>query len=160
MKTSRFLFAFIMSLVTFCSCTHTLYTHQQVLQKCHTKDDVLKQFGQPDEINPGPGFDQWTYNMDKAHPLRKPQKDEPPVTAPDSLVRDSLHKVNPEKFTKYIKFIFDGQGKVAGYKTEGIDLTHKEKDSFGKSFATITGGILVISVLVALELYKDGAFDN
>ena len=96
MKTSRFLFAFIMRQVRFCSCSHTLYTHQQVLQKCHTKDDVLKQFGQPDEINPGPGFDQWTYNMDKAHPKRKPQKDEPPVTAPDSLVRDLLHRGEPE----------------------------------------------------------------
>lgn len=160
MKTSWFLFAFIMSMVTLCSCTHTLYTHQQVLQKCRTKDDVLKQFGQPDEINPGPGFDQWTYNMEKVRPARKSQKNEAPVIAPDSLVRDSLQKVNPEKFTRYVKFIFDGQGNVTGYKAEGVDLTKKEKDSFGKSLFNITGGIIVVSALVAFELYKDGAFDN
>jgi hypothetical protein len=160
MKTLWFLFTFLMSTVTLCSCTHTLYTHQQVLQKCRTKDDVLKQFGQPDEVNPGPGFDQWTYNMEKQQSPKKSQKDEATIAVPDSLVRDSLQRVNPDKFTKYVKFIFDKQGNVTGYKAEGIDLTHKEKDSFGKSFVTITGGIVIISALVALELYNNGAFDN
>ena len=160
MKKPWFLFSFLIGLMTLCSCTHTLYTHQQVLQKCKTKDDVLKQFGRPDEVNPGPGFDQWTYNMENRADWKKPKKEPAPVAVPDSLVRDSLQKANPGKYTKYVKFIFDGQGKIAGYRAEGIDLTYKEKDNFGKTFVNITGGILIVSALVALELYKDGAFDQ
>jgi len=160
MKRSRFLFPLLVSLAMLCSCTHTLYTHQQVLQKCKTKDDVLKQFGKPDEVNPGPGFDQWTYNMTNRTDWKKPKKEVVAVTVPDSLVRDSLQTVNPDRYEKYVKFIFDGQGNITGYRAEGIDLAYKEKDNFGKSLLNITGGILIVSALVALELYKEGAFDG
>jgi len=159
MKRSQFLFSFLLSSLLFCGCTHTLYTHQQVLQKTRTKDDVLKEFGQPDEINKGTGIEQWTYNMDKASEKRV-QKKSMPNTLPDTLVRDSVQHIKQEKFTKYVKFMFDGDGKVIGYKAEGVDLTENKKDSFGKSLVTITGGILLISGLVALELYNNGAFDQ
>jgi len=165
MKRSQFLLSALLGLLLFSSCTHTVYTHQQVLQNFHTKGDVWKQFGPPDERNPGQGTEQWVYDMDKPHnPTTQKLQDtianQPNkiMGRPDTLAADSVHPVQPEKYARYVKFMFDDQGVVIGYKTEGVDLTHKEKDNFGKSLVTITGGILLLSALIALELYNDGAF--
>jgi len=159
MKRSQFLFFALVGLLAFSSCTHTLYTHQQVLQNCHKKQDVLDQFGPPDEINPGIGLEQWTYNMDKK-PVKRPKKSDVPQILPDTLIKDSLQYVKQDKYASYAKFMFDAEGNVVGYKTDGVDLSKNKKDSFGKSLFNITGAVIVISALVALELYKDGAFDN
>lgn len=159
MKRSQFLFVALLGLLTFSSCTHTLYTQQQVLQNCHKKQDVLDQFGPPDEINPGIGVEQWTYNMGKKS-VKKSKRTDVIKTLPDTLVKDSLQYVKRDKYASYAKFMFDAQGNMVGYKTDGVDLSKNKKDSFGKSFVNITGAVLVISALVALELYKDGAFDN
>jgi hypothetical protein len=159
MKRSQFLFFVLVGLLAFSSCTHTLYTEQQVLQNCHKRQDVLEQFGPPDEINPGIGIEQWVYNMDKK-PVKKPKKRDLTQILPDTLVKDSLQFVKQDKYASYAKFMFDVQGNVVGYKTEGADLSKNKKDSFGKSFVNITGAVLIVSALVALGLYKDGAFDN
>lgn len=159
MKRSQFLFSFVWMPLLLCRCTHTLYTHQQVLQGARSKDDVVKQFGQPDEINKGAGIEQWTYNMEN-RPAKRVKNNKVVQTMPDTLVKDSAQQLKQEKFTKYVKFMFDDNGKVVGYKADGVDLTENKKDNFGKSLLTITGGILVISAVVALELYNDGAFSN
>lgn len=159
MKRSQFLFVALLGLLAFSSCTHTLYTQQQVLQNCHKKQDVLDQFGPPDEINPGMGVEQWTYNMGKKS-AKKSKRTDVIQTLPDTLVKDSLQYVKQDKYASYAKFMFDAQGNMVGYKTNGVDLSKNKKDSFGKSLVNITGAVLVVSALVALELYNDGAFDN
>ena len=53
--------------------------------------------------------------------------------------------------------MIDKDGKVLGYKAEGVDLTYKEKDSFGKNLGKITGLILVISLLVAVAMDKNSS---
>jgi hypothetical protein len=167
MKTIYNALAIIFGLLLLCGCTQTLYTHQQVLQKCRTRQDVYAQFGAPDEKHPGQGVEQWVYNMDKPHnPTKQKMPDQlknqtTMVRAKiDSLSTDSVQNIKQEKYTKSLKFMFDDQGNVIGYKADGADVSRKVKDSFGKSLVNITGGIAIISVLVALELYKDGAFDN
>jgi hypothetical protein len=159
MKRSQFLFLAVLGLLAFNSCTHTLYTQQQVLANCHKKQDVLEQFGPPDEINPGIGVEQWTYDMGKK-PVKKSKKLDVAQILPDTLIKDSLQYVKPDKYASYAKFMFDAEGNFVGYKTDGADLSKNKKDSFGKSFVNITGAVVIISALVALELYKDGAFDN
>jgi hypothetical protein len=159
MKRSQFLLLTILAFPAFSSCTHTLYTQQQVLQNCHKKQDVLEQFGPPDEINPGIGVEQWAYNMDKK-PVKRSKKHDTTQILPDTLVKDSLQYVKQDKYASYAKFMFDSQGNLVGYKTDGADLSRNKKDNFGKSFVNITGVILVASVLVVLELYRTGAFDN
>jgi len=159
MKRSQFLLTALSSLLLLCGCTHTMYSHQQVLQKCHTKQEVFEQLGQPDEINPGAGIEQWTYNMDKP-PLKKNKRVKDFKAMPDSLVKDSIQFIKPNKYARYVKYIFDDTGNVVGYKSDNVDLTTNKKDNFGKSLVNITGAVLVVSLLVALELYKDGAFDQ
>jgi len=158
MKSLYFLSAILLGSFAMCSCTKTFYSHQQMLQKCKTKDDVLKQFGPPDERNPGNGLEQWVYNMDKDS-VRNPPKKNLITKLPDTLVKDSVQRIAQEKYVRYLKFMFDDQGKVIGYKAEGVDLGRKVKDNFGTSLLTITGGIVVASVLIALQLYSDGAID-
>ncbi len=157
MKQYRFIYMLLPGLLFFYSCTQTLYTHQQLLQQCRTKTDVLNRFGQPDEINPGPEFDQWTYNMDSRTDWKRPQLNAVAIAVPDSLVKDSIQKVDPVKYQKFVKFMFDKDAKIIGYKTDGVDLSYKVKDSFGKSAGKITALVLVISLLVAVEIDKNNS---
>jgi len=159
MKRSQFPLTALCGLLMLCGCTHTIYSHQQVLQKCHTKQEVFEQLGQPDEINPGMGIEQWTYDMEKSH-VKKSKHLKDFRSMPDSLKKDSIQFVEQYKYHRFVKYMFDDTGIVVGYKTDGVDLATNKKDSFGKSLVNITGAVLVVSVLVALELYKDGAFDN
>lgn len=96
--------------------------------------------------------------MDKDS-VRNPSKKKLITKLPDTLVKDSVQRIAQEKYVRYLKFMFDDQGKVIGYKAEGVDLSRKVKDNFGTSLLTITGGIVVASVLIALQLYSDGAID-
>jgi len=157
MKQCRFFLMLLPALFLLNGCTQTLYTHQQVLQQCQTKTDILQRFGQPDEINPGPGFDQWTYNMLNRTDWKNPKKLDPGSTLSDTLVKDSIQKADPLKYEKFVKFMIDKDGKILGYKAEGVDLTYKEKDSFGKNLGKITGLILVISLLVAVAMDKNSS---
>ena len=145
---------FLPVLLLLVSCTKTLYTHQQVLQQCQSETDVLQRFGLPDEVNPGPGFDQWTYNMTYRTEWKNPKKQVPNLPISDTLVKDSIQKVDPAKYEKFVKFMIDKDGKILGYKTEGVDLTYKGKDSFGKNLEKITAVVLVISLLFAVAMDK------
>src|SRR6516164_5870713 len=128
MKRYEPILTFLLSSLLLCSCTHTVYTHQQVLQKCHTKSDVLKQFGEPDEKLPGAEMEEWVYNMDKPHPPPKPKNKDVPQSPsyiapahPDSLHIDSVQYAQAYKYERSVKFIFDAQGNVAGYKADNVN---------------------------------------
>ena len=127
-----------------CGCSKTLYTHQQVLQSLHTKGDVLKKFGEPDEKIPGDFMEVWAYNWD---------------TISKRVIPDSLGQKHPANYTNYIRFSFDTLGNVTGYKSNGVDLTYKKRDNFGKSLVNgleVTGALVLIAAYVAIE---DGYID-
>ncbi|MDB5133848.1 MAG: hypothetical protein JWP37_451 [Mucilaginibacter sp.] len=144
-------------LVCLSSCTKVLYTHQQVLQNCHTKDDVVKKFGSPDEKNMGDGIEEWVYNRDAPADIVKPIK--PDIINASYKSSDSLHLKKPIEHDKYIRFIFDTQGNVVGYKSNGIGLTQKGKDGIGISILKILGATVLIAVVVGLDVASKSDID-
>src|SRR3569833_2602276 len=132
MKRSQFLQTALSSLLLLCGCTHTMYSHQQVMQKCPTKQEVFEQLGQPDEINPGAGIEQWTYNMDKP-PLKKNKRVKDFKAMPDSLVKDSNKFIKPNKYARYVKYILKKTKNKKNNKTNNNNHTTNKKNNFGKS---------------------------
>src|ERR1700744_1030286 len=106
----------VLCLLLFCSCTKHVYTHQQVMQGFRTKDDVLKQFGNPDQVKEGVEIEEWTYNRDKISGPNKTTKPDTIVAA--DAISDTLKASQPVVYNRYIRFIFDRDGNVAGYKTQ------------------------------------------
>ena len=140
-------------LLLFCSCTKHIYTHQQVMQGFHTKDDVLKQFGNPDQVKEGADIEEWTYNRDKAPGPNRTTK--PDTIVATDAVSDTLKASQPVRYSKYIQFIFDHDGNVAGYKTQGVDMSRTTQDSFGIGLLKVLGITALVVIIVGLDVYNN-----
>jgi hypothetical protein len=143
----------VLCLLFFCSCTKKIYTHQQVMQSFHTKDDVLKQFGKPDEVKEGIDIEEWIYNRDKVSGPNKPAKQDTIIAT--NAISDTLKTTQAIKYNKYIRFIFDGAGNVAGYKTQGVDMSTTKKDNFGMGLLKVLGITALIIIVVGLDIYNN-----
>ncbi len=155
-KTLHVLFV-LLGLISLCSCSKVVYTHQQVLQSFRTRNDVAKQFGVPNEKITGEGIEMWTYNRDTLSAVQA-------VNKPDTLKNshtaiDSLKANQYNRHDKYIKFTFDTAGNVTGYKSNGVNLSTTKKDNFGKGLLNVLGVTAVVIVIVGVTLAKDGNLD-
>lgn len=146
-------YAFILCLLSLYGCTKKVYTHQQVMQSLHNKDDVLKRFGNPDQVKEGEGVEEWTYNQDKASVAVKSLK--PDTIHATDEISDTLKAVQPIKYSKYIRFIFNPDGTVAGYKSQGVDLTTVKKDNFGIALLKVLGIAALIVIVVGVDIYNN-----
>ncbi len=146
-------YAFILCLLFLYGCTKKVYTHQQVMQSFHSKDDVLKRFGNPDQVKEGEGIEEWIYNQDKPSVAGVSVK--PDTIHATDEVSDTLKAVQPIKYSKYIRFIFNPDGTVAGYKTQGVDMSMTTKDSFGIAFLKVLGIAALIVIVVGVDVYNN-----
>jgi len=147
----RALPGFFILLITLllCSCSKKLYTHQQVMQSFHSKDDVLKRFGNPDIKRMADSTEIWIYNRDMGAKSFD-------STAKLSKINTDTTKALPMvKQGKYINFMFDRSGNVVGYKSNGIDLTYEKKISAGTNILKALGTAAIIAVIVGLEVYNN-----
>jgi hypothetical protein len=127
------------------------------MQSFHTKDDVLKQFGNPDQVKEGEGIEEWMYNRDKA--LAPGKLIKPDTIIATSEVSDTLKANQPIPYHKYIRFIFNPDGTVAGYKTQGVDMGITKKDSFGTNLLKILGITALIIIVVGFDVYNNSDID-
>lgn len=151
-------FILLVGLMSLYSCSRTVYSHQQVLQGMRNKNDVLKQFGKPDDTLKAENVEIWTYNKGELSVAPKPVKTDSAEN--DSTSDDTLYATQPVDDKRYIKFTFDAAGNVTGYKSNGVDAGVSKRDNFGKSLVRgleITAGIILI---VGVELAQDGYFNR
>ena len=134
------------SLACLCGCSRTIHT-QQVLQSPHTKDDVLKQFGPPNEKKQGDGIEEWVYTKYPVSNKQDTINGKYRNTNSDSL------KVTPtNQNNKYFKFIIDTNNNVVGYKNNGVDLTKKVKQNPFLATLKFLGGVTVVIIVIGLYL--------
>lgn len=139
--------------LSLCGCAKKVYTHQQVMQSFHTKGDVLKRFGKPDQIKEDTLLDEWTYNRDGVdRPVKAGTGDtiSAAVTTSDTLKTNKIVKYN-----KYIRFIFDKDGNIAGYKSKGVDLTQVTTDSFGLTVLKVLGITALLVIVIGVDIYNN-----
>jgi hypothetical protein len=134
--------------VCFYSCSRTIHT-QQVLQSPHTKDQVLKQFGPPDEKKQGDGIEEWVYTR---YPVSVSKKQDTIKGQRGNSSADSL-KINPTgPNNKYFKFIIDTSNNIVGYKNNGVDLTKKIKQNPAVATLKFFGQLAIITIVIGLSL--------
>jgi hypothetical protein len=145
---------YILVLFSLSGCSKIVYT-QQLVNDLHTKQDLVKQLGQPDQKITYPDFEEWVYIRDTLSVLSNKNnsdtiKKEISPSSPDSLknIFYSVHHTS-------IKFHIDSTNRIIGYKNNGVDLTRKVKESFGNSVLNILGGTLVVLLIIGFEIAKD-----
>ena len=135
-------------IVCFCGCSRKIHT-QQVLQSPHTKDDVLKQFGPPDERKQGDGIEEWVYTR---YPVSASKKQDTVKGQYNNNSTDSL-KINPTgPNNKYFKFIIDTNNNVVGYKNNGVNLTKKIKQNPALATLKFLGQVVIVTIVIGLYL--------
>jgi hypothetical protein len=122
---------------------------RQVLQGFHTKDDILKRFGTPDQKKQGVGVEEWAYHIGSVAAAAQSNKTDPVQNHPLKLNTDSLNKASPDN--KSIRFMIDTNNNVIGYKNEGVDLTRKVKQNPVLVSLNFMGQVLIGAI--ALGLY-------
>lgn len=83
------------------------------MQSFCNRDGVFKRFGQPNQVAFLNDTEEWTYNGDEISDTGR-------LPATDT-VNGSLPKTVP--YQKYIRFLFNKDGEVTGYQTQGFDLS-------------------------------------
>jgi len=135
-------------MILHCSCTKVIHT-RQVLQGFHTKDDILKRFGTPDEKKQGVGVEEWVYHMDSGPAVAQSNITDPVQSYPLKPNTDSLSKASPHN--KSVRFMIDTNNNVVGYKNDGVDLTRKVKQNPVLVSLNFMGQVLIGAI--ALGLY-------
>jgi len=140
MKRSQFILLALLGLLALCSCTPVLYKHQEMLASCRTRDEVSKRIGLPDEKIQTKTTEEWLYNLDSHH--------DNAVIIP--LQIDSLHNGRAVNYDKYLKFTFDLQGNVTGYRSNVADPVK----AIVRRYEHVTAGRIVgVTLLMALIIY-------
>ena len=142
-------FFILLSVVVLCSCSKKLYTHQQVMQSLHTKDDVFKRFGNPDIKRMADSTEIWIYNHDVSGKT-------PRTIANTTRANDTTQVSAAVPQNVYINFMFDRGGSIVGYKSNGIDLSYVKKVSAGTNILNALGVVALIAIVVGIDAYTSG----
>jgi hypothetical protein len=146
-------FALIVIVFALCSCSRKTYTHQQVMQRFKTQNEVLKKLGQPDQKIKTGLIEEWVYDRDTEQNGNAIVKK---TVEPVLTIQDSLNSSPPPLPNRYVRFIFNEKGDVLGYKTEGVDMGESGHTGFFEATLEVIGAIVALSVIVFLELVNDG----
>ena len=117
--------------------------------KVRIKEDVLKQFGPPDERKQGDGIEEWVYTR---YPVSASKKQDTIKSQHSNINTDSL-KINPtSQNNKYFKFIIDTNNNVVGYKNNGVDLTKTVKQNPAVATLKFLGQVVIVTIIIGLYL--------
>ena len=134
------------------SCSKIVYTNDQVMQSYHTKNDVVKQFGYPDQKKEAKGVSEWVYNCDTTSNFFYSET-KVAINGSYNGILDSLKTVNVNEFAsyaKYIRFTFDDGGRVLKYDSHGVDFAKRKPNGGGTALVIIgsaTAFYIIISIL-------------
>jgi hypothetical protein len=149
-------FFILLILLILCSCSKKLYTHQQVMQSFHNKDDVFKRFGNPDIKRMADSTEIWIYNRDVTGKTPQPIAKTSSTNDSTKVANDSIQVSTATPKNVYINFSFDRTGNIVGYKSNGVDLSYVKKVSAGTNILNALGVIAVIAVVVGIDAYTNG----
>ena len=116
------------------SCTKTLYTHNDVMNRYKTKTDIITKFGMPTEKRSESGLEEWYYNFGTK------------TTYTYSNTQSSLLTGNANTSNKFVKFIIKNDS-VVNWKTQGVDLKLTEINKKQPTLAIILGTLGSIGFL-------------
>jgi hypothetical protein len=145
MKKSLHCLLILITIISFCGCTRTLYT-KDIAKSCQTKDQVMKQFGVPDIRRKVGADEEWIYNRDTLASVKQIKRDTTNKTVDSLRISQNINQ------SKYIKFIIDTNNNVIGYKMNGINTSKKVKVSAGTIILKILSSEFVISILVGIAI--------
>jgi len=140
----------IFSMASLFGCTKVVYTHDEVLGRYKTRDDVQKTFGIPTEKKVDETSELWLYQFDSYSLGKHPG--ELYHTIPTVTVN------NFGKYDKYLLFSFDKAGNVVRCDYTGVDMTVRKKNTGGT--IALIGGAVAVTAIVAIIAFSSAWNDT
>lgn len=144
----------ILALLCCFGCSRIVQS-KDVINGIHTRADLIKQMGEPNEKNPHPGFEEWVYFRDTIEAYNRA-----PIV--DTVKQSIQPTATTETQTKPVKqhnadirFLVDTNNNVVGHKNNGVDLTKKVQMGFGESVLEVLAGTLAVIIIVAVEVINN-----
>lgn len=144
-------FVMLVAILSMSSCSKIVYTHEQVMQNYHTKQEVIKQFGWPDEKREVQGTTEWAYNGDSISKHGTPGT----WSVADSLNTKTLTVDTFTDYPKYIKFTFNAQGAVIKWDSHGVSLAKRKSNPVGTVLVVIGSVAAALSLIGLLLINLD-----
>lgn len=126
----------LLSMLLLLSCTKTIYTNDQVIDRYKTKKDVLNAFGMPTEKKISDTSERWLYRYDKnlaEHDYKQYHNTQ------TTTVNDF------NRYNRYLIFSFDVMGNVIRADYTGVDLSVK-KHNTGATIGLIAIGVALVAL--------------
>lgn len=143
------------------SCTRTIYTTSQTLEKLQTKDDIIRRFGLPTQKRSEGDITEWIYDYGTSgtRVQRNIGQVNANVRGSSSSVYGNATSSGTEvttfsDFNRYVKFTFNSEGSVIHRNYVGVDLSVK-KTSVGKTILCVLGLVAVLAGAYALAMDSD-----
>jgi hypothetical protein len=136
----------LLSMLSLFSCTKTIYTHDQFLNRYKTKQAVAAKFGVPTEKIMSDTTDEWLYRYNG----RK--------------AADQYHNANAANvpgfsiYEKYLIFSFDKQGNVIKWNSQGVNLAEKKKNVVGTIFLILGGVALIAATFIQVPTFGGSSY--
>lgn len=152
MKTITIIFAAFAGLIFVSSCSKQIYSHEEVLQSYHTKDDVVRQFGQPNEIMIVSDTTKWLYNCGDP-PIFNDTKTKVKVNGVYNtengfnIIPASVKQFS--RYDKYVKFTFSSDGKVLSWDSQGLNFAERKAKPIA-TIAIVVGAVAVVVGTIGL----------
>jgi hypothetical protein len=155
MKNIAMFLAAFAGLAFLSSCSKQIYSHQQVMLSYRTKDDVLRQFGEPDEIIAINDTTKWLYNCSDPSVFNDTQtkvKINGVYNVASGFHTIPVSVKQFSQYDKYVIFILDKDGKVLNWGSSGVNFAQR-KTKVLATVAVVAGVVLGVVVIVgAIDL--------
>jgi hypothetical protein len=152
MKNITIIFAAFAGWAFLSSCSKQIYSHKEVMFSYHTKDDVIRQFGQPDEIMVVNDTTQWLYNCSDPsvfNDTKTKVKINGVYNAGSGFNTVPVMVKQFSQYDKYVKFIFDKDGKVLNWDSSGVNFAQR-KTKVLATVAIVAGVVVGVVVIVGV----------
>jgi len=129
------------SMLTMFSCTKVLYTHEQVMNRYQTKQEVIDKFGIPTEKKTDEdNTEEWLYKFE----MKGAFTDHSPA---EQLNSKTVAVTEFSRYKRYIIFTIDKQDHVIMSKFDGVNLEERVKNP-GGTIALVAGGVALVALMV------------
>ena len=120
----------------------------------------MKRFGKPDKRRIVDSTEVWFYYHYSGPNNFRPGSTTAAVVQPDTTKvayssTDTLKAKQQIPANTSLSFIFDKQGNVTGYKSQGVDFSYSKRDSFGLTVLKVLGVTAILIVVIGLDVYNN-----
>jgi len=149
----------VVALLAVSGCSKMLYSHEQVMLSFHTKNDVVRQFGLPDQKREANGVTEWLYNCDTASAFGR-SKTRVAVNGsynPAAVVsnHNPASVIEFTAYARYVKFTFDAEGTVLKWNANGVNFEQRKKNTVGTIFLVVGAVALALLLVGAAIIAND-----